>query len=190
MQSASDGSAQGQATLADVLESVGQSLLAPVAAPAGLNVSVGPPVIFDPADEPPAEPHAVLLLAGLRPHMPELAASIRAAAACGAAAVVVKARGEATDDLARRADAARIAALVAPDETPWERIQAMLATAINGRLGGRRSSDVRAAANEDLLLLANATARARRRRRHDRGRAAHDHGLLEPRGPADRSHPP
>src|SRR6478736_943670 len=116
----------GPTTLGEVLESLGMGVLDIVAAPVGLEVSVGETVVHGVGEPVPDRPGGVLLATGARLASGDLAADIRAAADSGYAAVVVKCYGADPGALAQTAGAAGVALLTTPDEMSWRHLDSLL----------------------------------------------------------------
>jgi hypothetical protein len=144
--------------LGEVVEHVGGRLIDVVAAPKGLDVTVGESVIADPVEDWVGAPDDVLLAVGVDARGPHAAALLRRAGEVGLAAVVLKSRS--ADDVRELGEVAReagVALLVATPEVAWGQLHALLrtATAAAGLPPDRAPGGVPIG---DLFALANAVA--------------------------------
>ncbi|MCQ4213959.1 PucR family transcriptional regulator [Streptomyces longispororuber] len=138
-------------TLSDLLDVLGGSSVRAVTAPAGLGVTVGEVLLHD-ADAPlPAAPGAVLLAVGVR--APDAGPLVRAAAAAGMAAVVVRGAPE-QPELVTKAEQAGIALLTVDEDAAWHRVHLLLSAAAGAGAGGAPTP------GGDLFALADAVAAA------------------------------
>ncbi|MGH3949210.1 MAG: PucR family transcriptional regulator [Pseudonocardiaceae bacterium] len=117
------------ATLRQILMSLGEDVLEMQIAPAGLDVAVHDVVICDPEDAPDLRAHDLALVVGARGRA--AVASLRAAAACGAAAIAAKVdpsqrRGKLADPLLSAASDAGIALLTVPADVRWGQLEALV----------------------------------------------------------------
>ena len=103
----------GEPTLGDVLDAVGPGVLDVLAAPAGLDAPIGAAVIYDVEESWTGEPGDVLLAVGVDPRRPEGRDLVARAGKVGAAAVVVKRRGDGLEALIDEAEAADVKAFIA-----------------------------------------------------------------------------
>ena len=142
-------------TLAGLLESLGAPLLTPLTGVQGLDASISVPVIHDQLDPLPETPGGILLLVGVSPADPDLAALIGRAAENGFGAVVVKSHGREPD--AAQLAGAGLPVLVVDDQVPWLHLDNLITAVTRGRPAGGRSAG---ANGEDLFVLANALATA------------------------------
>ncbi|MGO4104942.1 PucR family transcriptional regulator [Leifsonia sp. YAF41] len=101
-------------------------------------------------------PDGVLLGIGLHPGAPETAEVVRAAAAHGFGAVVVKSLSHDLGPLAAIADAAQIALIVADDEIDWRQADVLIASAL--ATSAESASSFSSLAVGDLFALANSIA--------------------------------
>jgi hypothetical protein len=148
----------GSTTLGEVLESLGMGVLDIVAAPEGLEISVGETVVHGVGEPVPGRPGGVLLATGARLASDELAADIRAAAASGYAAVVVKCYGADPGPLAQTAGSAGVALLTTPDEMSWRHLDSLLGA--TAPMGIAQADRYAAVGSGDLFSLSNAIAAA------------------------------
>ena len=142
-------------TLAGLLESLGAPLLTPLTGLQGLDASISVPVIHDQLDPLPETPGGILLLVGVSPADPDLAALIGRAAENGFGAVVVKSHGREPD--AAQLAGAGLPVLVVDDQVPWLHLDNLITAVTRGRPAGGRTAS---AHGEDLFVLANALATA------------------------------
>jgi PucR C-terminal helix-turn-helix domain/GGDEF-like domain len=142
-------------TLAGVLESLGPEVVRPLAAPRGLELEVGQPLIHDRLETPRLGRGDLVLAVGVALEGPEVLELVDQAAAHQAAAVVVK--STASQQLVRRCEEAGVALLEAPPELSWSQLHTFLrtATAPSGAALGGTAGDVPAG---DLFALADAIA--------------------------------
>ena len=143
-------------TLRLIVDSLGNSVLQVLSAPAGLDIVATAPVLQDEADQLPPEPGRVLLLVTSRPTCLAALDAIRAAGREKYAAVVLKLRGHDPEPLIGASEASRIAVLVVAEELPWHRLLALLTTALGVTDDGKDP----ALAGGDMFSLANAIAAA------------------------------
>jgi sugar diacid utilization regulator len=148
-------SADEPVTLEGLLDNLGRDVIQVVAAPAGLGVVVGEPVIFDAAERSAISRGAVVLAVGVRAATGEGDDLVAAAGQSGAAAVVFKMTPE-LEVLARDRDWRDVAVLSVPEEMTWTQLHGLLslsrfsaATGVGGIAGVPLG---------DLFALANAIA--------------------------------
>lgn len=144
-------------SLSALVDRLRPAVLDVVAAPDGLDVTVGDPVILDPvaAAELPAE--AIVLAVGLEGER-ALVALLHRLGDAGASAVVVKLEGSVDDAVRRAADEARVALLRAPTALSWGQLYSLLLTAARASMPA--PSAVADAPLGDLFSLADAVAAA------------------------------
>lgn len=147
----------GAATLASLLDAVGSTVLAPLEAPAGLDIPVSEPEILDPAQPDADGPHTLLLGIGLRPGSAEARSAVRLAGVARCAGLVVKVHGEDTGELRRLARDNGVALLAADDRVSWRHLDALL-SAVIGTQGNSGTSSADEVELGDLFALANAAA--------------------------------
>lgn len=156
-----DNSAPDKApTLRDVLDGLGPALLNLVAAPGGLDVAVGRPVIHDPVEPPAIESGDIVLAVGTPAHSQGAEALVEAAGSADAAMVIFKLAGDSLPTLAKAAQAAGVAVLGMTPHLAWGQAHTLLQTAtVTSAAGSGSPGDVEApGAVGDLFSLANAIA--------------------------------
>src|SRR4051812_8972558 len=129
-------SADSGHTLGTLIERLQPAVLDVAVAPNGLDVTVGAPVIVDPA-ESSASAGAVALAVGVDSDR-ERIAMLRRLGEGGAAAAVVKQSGAVSDAVLAAAADAGVAGLVAPAALSWGQLYSLLlpaATAVGGVAG-------------------------------------------------------
>ncbi|MDP9100633.1 MAG: helix-turn-helix domain-containing protein [Actinomycetota bacterium] len=142
--------------LGGLIEALGAHLVKVLAAPHGLAVSVGEPVVHDPLGLPTVGADDVVLAVGVDPNARSSVDFVARCAELGAAAVVVKAHAGVPAALVDAADAAGVALLVVPSDAAWGQLHGLLRTA--------RSASAQRAPTEtgvplgDLFALADAVA--------------------------------
>ena len=144
-------------TLGRLLDTVGSSVAQVVTAPAGLDVRLGEPVIYDPVDRTPLEEGSVALAVGVAPDGSEGAELLKRAAAANASAVVMKLHGE-QGEVAERAEAAGVALLSIPDQMSWSHFNRVLTTAVRSWVDPGETPGMSSVPIGDLFALANAIA--------------------------------
>ncbi len=143
-------------SLEGLLENLGRDVIQVVAAPAGLDVFVGEPVIYDPAERSAISRGAVVLGVGLRAGTAGGDGLLAAAAQAGAAAVVFKATPELAD-LVRDRGSHGVAVLSVPEEMTWTQLHAHLNLSRFSTVTGA-STGIAGVPLGDLFALANAIA--------------------------------
>jgi DNA-binding PucR family transcriptional regulator len=124
--------------------------------PAEPRAIAGDCVIHDVGEPVPDHPGGVLLLVGAQPGNPATVASLAEAGLRGYACVVVKARGDDLGEVVAAAEAAGVAVLVAPDETPWRDVDSLVSAVVDAQQSATPAyAQVRPG---DLFALANAIA--------------------------------
>lgn len=143
------------ATLASLTDGLGFEVVQVVAAPKGLDVAVGDPVIHDSVSGTGLAHGDVVLAVGVRPDGQELLALLRDAGPAGVAAVVVKSDALLGTEVVATANDSEVALLVVSNGAEWGQIHAMIRmlTSIGPR--GVDDQDTRLG---DLSALANAIA--------------------------------
>jgi PucR-like helix-turn-helix protein/diguanylate cyclase with GGDEF domain len=141
-------------TLGDLIETVG--VLDVLVAPNGMDVVVGEAVIHDPEEGWVGRQHDVILAVGVDPARAGAAALVDKAGGVGAAALVIKMRGDRSliESFLAAAREARVAVLAAPADMAWGQLHALARTA--AATGG--GDDQGIAPIGDLFALANAVA--------------------------------
>lgn len=145
------------ADLEALLKGLGTDVVHLVAAPHGLAVGVGDPVIHDPSERSALSAGAMVLAVGVRPGSADSEKLLRDADRAAASAVVFK-RGEDADELRRAAAAASVAVLSVPEEMTWTQLHGLLLNArrFSTQLGG--TDGIAGVPMGDLFALANAIA--------------------------------
>jgi len=141
------------AELLDVLNGSGLRLATSGADPVLARIS---PTLYDRWAPFSAAPNGVLLGIGLHPGATETADVVRAAAAHGFGAVVIKSLTHDLASLADVADAAQIALIVADDEIDWRQADVLIASALTTT--AESGSSFSSLAVGDLFALANSIA--------------------------------
>ncbi len=145
------------ADLEALLGSLGSDVIGLVAAPRGLGVAVGEPVIYDEGEHSAIAPGAVVLAVAVRPGTPEASKLLLAAEQAEASAVVFK-RGADVAGLSQVAASAGLAVLSVPEEMTWTQLHGFL---LNARRFSAPADGVGGIAGVpigDLFALANAIA--------------------------------
>lgn len=145
-------------TLRLLVERLHPAVLDVVAAPRGLDVDVGDPVVLDPVEPMEAvPPNGVVLAVGLDSDRARVAL-LRDLADRGAAAAVIKSTGPVDESVRAAAADTGVALLLAPRALSWGQLYTLLLTA--SRTAPAVSSAVTEAPLGDLFALANAIAAA------------------------------
>ena len=142
-------SADEPATLKALLENLGRDAIQAAAAPRGLDVLVGEPVIYDPIEASAISRDAVVLAVGVRLGTTRGDQLIEAATQAGAAAVVVKATPD-LDELVAGRTLLGVAVLSVPEEMTWTQLHALLDLSRFSTGDGRRRRHRRRAARRSL----------------------------------------
>jgi DNA-binding PucR family transcriptional regulator len=146
------------ANLQALLESLGGDVVQLVAAPRGLEVAVGEPVIYDESEHSAIAPGVVVLAVAIRPGTPEAAKLLLDAERGDASAVVFK-RGTDSAGLDQVEASAGVAVLSVPEEMTWTQLHAFL---LNARSFSVQVDDggggIAGVPIGDLFALANAVA--------------------------------
>jgi DNA-binding PucR family transcriptional regulator len=144
-------------TLRTLIERLHPAVLDVAAAPAGLDIAVGDPLIVDPAEPAAVPAGAVALAVGVDSDRVRVAL-LRRLGECAAAVVVIKQHGAVADTVLAAAADAGVAVLVAPPALSWGQLYTLLLTA--GSAAPSVASQVTEAPLGDLFALANAIAAA------------------------------
>jgi sugar diacid utilization regulator len=145
------------ADLEALLESLGADVVELVAAPRGLEVSVGEPVIYDEGEHSAIAPGVVVLAVGVRPGTSEASKLLLDAEKAGASAVVFK-RGPDPSELSQAAASAGVAVLSVPEEMTWTQLHGFLLNARRFSAQVDGSGGIAGVPIGDLFALANAIA--------------------------------
>jgi sugar diacid utilization regulator len=143
------------ATLAELVENLGGTVVEVIAAPRGLDVDLGRVVVHDPREHVEVGAGDVVLGVGLGPGR-ELAGLLRTMVDAGAAALLIKATR--SDEIVADAQAAAVAVLVVPPGTPWAHVVTLVSSLLSAdrfRSDGERLGDASAG---DLFAVANSVA--------------------------------
>jgi sugar diacid utilization regulator len=145
-----------QASLGDVLESLGRDVIQALSAPAGLDLPAGEPVIYDPDERAAISRGDIVLAVGVRAGSAEARRLVQLAGRAGAAAVVFKTTLESADEL-RRLDSGTVALISVPEEMTWTQLYALLSLTRFSAAAGT-SAGIAGVPLGDLFALANAIA--------------------------------
>jgi len=145
------------ADLEALLESLGGDVVELVAAPRGLEVAVGEPVIYDQGEHSAIAPGVVVLAVAVRPGTPEAAKLLVDAERAEASAVVFK-RGTDPSGLSQAAVSAGVAVLSVPEEMTWTQLHAFLLNARRFSAQVDGGGGIAGVPIGDLFALANAIA--------------------------------
>ena len=145
------------ADLEALLGSLGSDVVEVVAAPRGLAVAVGEPVIYDEGERSAIAPGVVVLAVAVRPGTPEAAKLLHDAERAEVSAVVFK-RGNDPAGLSEAAASADVAILSVPEEMTWTQLHGFLlhARRFSPQVDG--SDGIAGVPIGDLFALANAIA--------------------------------
>lgn len=141
-------------TLGAVVDALGPGLVTVVAAPRGLDVAVGEPVVHDPLGEPAVDRGDVVLAVGVDPSQRTAADLVARCGELGAAAVVVKSATTPPGVLVTAAERSGTALLLTTPEVAWGQLHSLLRTARSASVQRGRSVD--AVPVGDLFSLADA----------------------------------
>ncbi len=150
-------SADEPATLKALLENLGRDVIQVAAAPRGVDVLVGEPVIYDAVELSAISRDAVVLAVGVRLGTARGDQLIEAAAQAGAAAVVVKAMPDLADLVGERSFLG-VAVLSVPEEMTWTQLHALLDLSRFATVTGAAAAGIAGVPLGDLFALANAVA--------------------------------
>ena len=113
------------ADLEALLESLGSDVVELVAAPRGLAVAVGEPVIYDVGEHSAIAPGVIVLAVAVRPGTPEATKLLLDAERAEVSAVIFK-RGTDPAGLDQAAASAGVAVLSVPEEMTWTQLHGFL----------------------------------------------------------------
>jgi hypothetical protein len=143
-------------TLRALVERLHPAVLDVVAAPHGLDLDVGDPVILDPSEPVPAALDGIVLAVGVDNDRSR-SALLRQVADAGAVAVIIKNAGPVDDGVRAAADDAGVALLLAPPALSWGQLYTLLLTA--ARVSSSTAApELTETPLGDLFALANAVA--------------------------------
>lgn len=145
-----------QASLGEVLESLGRDVVQVVSAPAGLDLPAGEPVIYDPEERSPISRGDLVLAVGIRPGSGHARRLIELAEESGAAALVFKTTAESIEEL-RETAASTVALIAVPEEMTWTQLYGLLSLT-RFSASSETSAGIAGVPLGDLFALANAIA--------------------------------
>jgi DNA-binding PucR family transcriptional regulator len=143
-----------RATLRTLLDNLGSDIVEVLAAPNGLDVAIGHPVIDDPEGPPPIDAGDLVLAVGTRPDT--AGPLILRAGRAGAAGVVFRLSGRPSAEVLAAADRAGLALLGVVPAMAWSQLHTLLRSAAAASGGG--GPEETGGAIGDLFSLANAIA--------------------------------
>ena len=145
------------ADLEALLGNLGSDVVEVVAAPRGLAVAVGEPVIYDEGERSAIAPGVVVLAVAVRPGTPEAVKLLLDAERAEVSAVIFK-RGSDPAGLRQAAASAGVAVLSVPEEMTWTQLHGFLlhARRFSPQVDG--SDGIAGVPIGDLFALANAIA--------------------------------
>ena len=143
-------------TLGSILTDLGQEILSVVAAPRGLDVEVGMPMLFDQLEQSSVQPGDIVLGVGIAARPREAVGFIEEAGASGAAAVVLKLANEAASELVEASARTGVALLASPPAITWGQLYTLLRVAGGAAVASGPLVD--GVPMGDLFALANAVA--------------------------------
>jgi sugar diacid utilization regulator len=155
--SATGSGSNERPTLEALLRNLGADVVEVVAAPHGIDVAVGEPVIYDQTERLARVPGAVVLAVGVPPGTSQASRMVREAGRAAAAAAVFKRSGE-IEELAEDAAAAGVALLAVPEEMTWTQLYAFLLNASRFSAQESEGGGIAGVPLGDLFALANAIA--------------------------------
>lgn len=141
-------------TLGWLLDGLGLDIVSVLAAPKGLDVEAGVPVIHDALDPRDPDPRSVVLAVGVRPGNREAVDLVERAGRAGCAAVVFRVDGDGYEPLVKVAESVGVALLGVPGQMEWGQVHALLRSA--AAVGAVREDTP--VPIGDLFALANAVA--------------------------------
>lgn len=145
------------ADLEALLGNLGSDVVEVVAAPRGLAVAVGEPVIYDEGERSALAPGVVVLAVAVRPGTPQAVKLLLDAERAEVSAVIFK-RGSDPAGLSQAAASAGVAVLSVPEEMTWTQLHGFLlhARRFSPQVDG--SDGIAGVPIGDLFALANAIA--------------------------------
>ncbi|TMK22641.1 MAG: PucR family transcriptional regulator [Actinobacteria bacterium] len=144
-------------TLRQLLDNLGPSVGQIVAAPRGLDIPVGEPLIYDPLERSAVDRDSIVLAVGTPAEGQAARRVIADAAAAGAALVVFKLH-EGPSATAHDAEEAGMTVLAVPGEMSWTHLFSLLTRAMPLRDEPAGGSGIAGVPMGDLFALANAIA--------------------------------
>jgi sugar diacid utilization regulator len=146
-----------QASLAEVLESLGRDVIQALSAPVGLDQPAGEPVIYDAAEHSAISRGDIVLAVGTRAGGAEAQRLIELAEQAEAAAVVFKTSAATAEDL-RTLASTRVALLSVPEEMTWTQLHALLSLSRFSAGAEANAGGIAGVPLGDLFALSNAIA--------------------------------
>jgi hypothetical protein len=147
-----------RASIGRVLDDLGATLLDLVHGDVDRGDEIGGVVFHDPVDVPVLPPHALVLGIGIT-EPGEMAEVLRSIGRSGAAALVVRAPVQLTDEVRTASDAGRVAVLGLSRGAPWAHLAAMLRSLLSeGDVGVTDEESLGGLPSGDLFAVANAIA--------------------------------
>ena len=143
--------------LRQLLDNLGTTVATVLAAPRGLDIRVGEPVIHDPVGGAPIEANAIVLAVGTMPDSSEARGLIEAAGKSGASVIAFKLHDRDCPWL-KEAEQAGVAVLSVSDEMSWSHLNALLTLTIPSLRQAARIPGMASVPLGDLFSLANAIA--------------------------------
>lgn len=144
-------------SLRQVLDNLGPAVGQIIAAPKGLDVPVGDPVIYDPLERSAIDRDAIVLAVGTPAEGQSARRLIADAVAAGAAVVVFKLHNQ-PSGVAQDAESAGLTLLAVPDEMSWAHLYSLLTRAMPVPDEGGAVPGIAGVPLGDLFALANAIA--------------------------------
>lgn len=148
---------EARPTLRQVLDDLGAHVGQIIAAPRGLDISLGDPVIYDPLEHSAIDRDAIVLAVATPAEGHDARKLVAQAAAAGAAVVVFKLHDQPAG-VAHDAERAGITLLAVPDEMSWAHLYSLLTRATPHRDGDAGVPGIAGVPMGDLFALANAIA--------------------------------
>ncbi len=140
-----------------MLDNLGSSLATLIAAPRGVDIPVGEPVIRDPLERSAVDANAIVLVVGVSPDGADAKQAILDAGNARASAAVFKLHGRHCTVVAE-AESAGLALLAVPDDVSWTHLHELLMRAARTAIDTSGVSGISSVPMGDLFALANAIA--------------------------------
>ncbi|HEX9766581.1 MAG TPA: helix-turn-helix domain-containing protein [Nitriliruptorales bacterium] len=151
-------SPSGGARLERLVDDLGSRIIEVLAAPGGLDIAIGHPVIHDPAEPLVLDEGDLLLAVGVAAEDPAAAELVFQAGKEGASAVFVKVRQLAPERLLKTAEEAGVALFGVTPEMTWTQLHTLIRTAMASAGHSPEAHANGGVALGDLFGLANAVA--------------------------------
>lgn len=145
-----------QASLGEILESLGRDVIQVLSAPAGLDLPAGEPVIYDPDERSAIARGDIVLAVGIRAGSGQARRLVEVAEETGAGAVVFKTTPDTADDL-RGTGSDAVALIAIPEEMTWTQLYGLLSLTRFSASSGT-TAGIAGVPLGDLFALANAVA--------------------------------